>query len=133
MMGIFSHNCVGTNDPDQAGRFYDAALAPLGIRRLGDFLDQGLAYGYRAAEFLVLKPVNGAAAVPANGVTIGFKAPDRQAVAQFHAAGLSAGGRDAGQPGPRSAVPNAYGAYLFDPDGNKICAYCFKPEPDARV
>ena len=104
-MGIFTHNCVGTNDLERAGRFYDAALAPLGIGRLGDFLDQGLAYGFRAAEFLVLRPLDGSAATPGNGVTIGFKAP-----------------------GPRGAVPNAYGAYLRDPDGNKLCAYCFKAE-----
>lgn len=128
-MGIFTHNCVGTNDVIQAGRFYDAALAPLGIRRLGDFLDQGLAYGARAAEFLVLKPLDGALASPGNGITLGFKAPDRASVDAFHAAGLAAGGSDAGSPGPRGAVPHAYGAYLFDPDGNKICAYCFKMPP----
>ena len=128
-MGIFTHACVGTNDLARAGRFYDAALAPLGIRRLGEFLEQGLSYGIRAAEFLVLKPVDGELATPANGVTIGFKAPDRDAVARFHAAGLAAGGSDAGAPGPRGAVPDAFGAYLFDPDGNKICAYCFKPPP----
>tara|TARA_R110000824_G_scaffold52058_5_gene144777 strand:- start:797 stop:1207 length:411 start_codon:yes stop_codon:yes gene_type:complete len=127
-MGIFTHNCVGTNDVERAGKFYDAALAPLGIRRLGKFLDQGLSYGARAAEFLVLQPVDGQGASPGNGVTIGFKAPDRDAVAAFHAAGLAAGGSDAGAPGPRAAVPHAYGAYLFDPDGNKICAYCFKPQ-----
>lgn len=125
-MGIFTHNCVGTNDVERAGRFYDAALLPLGISSLGDFLDQGLAYGASAAEFLVLKPVDGQAASSGNGVTIGFKAPDRAAVAAFHAAGLAAGGRCAGLPGPRGAVPHAYGAYLLDPDGNKICAYCFK-------
>jgi catechol 2,3-dioxygenase-like lactoylglutathione lyase family enzyme len=128
-MGIFTHNCVGTNDVQRAGRFYDAALAPLGIRRLGTFLDQGLSYGARAAEFLVLQPVDGQGASPGNGVTIGFKAPDRPAVAAFHSAGLAAGGRDAGAPGPRGAVPDAFGAYLIDPDGNKICAYCFKPPP----
>jgi catechol 2,3-dioxygenase-like lactoylglutathione lyase family enzyme len=128
-MGIFTHNCVGTNDVQRAGRFYDAALAPLGIRRLGTFLDQGLSYGARAAEFLVLQPVDGQGASPGNGVTIGFKAPDRPAVAAFYAAGLAAGGRDAGAPGPRGAVPDAFGAYLIDPDGNKICAYCFKPPP----
>ena len=126
-MGIFTHNCVGTNDVEKSGRFYDACLAPLGIRRLGDFLDQGLAYGDRAAEFLVLRPIDGEGALPGNGVTIGFKAPDRQAVSAFHAAGLAAGGTDAGAPGPRGAVPHAFGAYLLDPDGNKICAYCFKP------
>lgn len=127
-MGIFTHNCVGTNDLDRAGRFYDTALAPLGIGRLGGFLDQGLAYGVRAAEFLVLRPLDGSAAAPGNGVTIGFKAPNRAAIDAFHAAGLAAGGIDEGAPGPRGAVPNAYGAYLRDPDGNKICAYCFKAE-----
>ena len=127
-MGIFTHTCVGTNDLARAGRFYDAALAPLGISRLGNFLEQGLAYGNRAAEFLVLAPYDGSASSAGNGVTIGFKAPDRAAVTAFHAAGLAAGGRDAGAPGPRGAVLHAYGAYLFDPDGNKICAYCFKPE-----
>ena len=119
---------MGTNDVERAGKFYDAALAPLGIKRLGKFLDQGLSYGARAAEFLVLQPVDGRGASPGNGVTIGFKAPDREAVAAFHVAGLEVGGSDAGAPGIRGAVPHAYGAYLFDPDGNKICAYCFKPE-----
>jgi catechol 2,3-dioxygenase-like lactoylglutathione lyase family enzyme len=127
-MGIFTHNCVGTNDVERAGRFYDAALAPLGIRRLGAFLEQGLAYGARAAEFLVLKPLDGTPASAGNGVTLGFKAPNRASVDAFHAAGLAAGGFDAGAPGPRGAVPHAYGAYLRDPDGNKICAYCFKAE-----
>jgi catechol 2,3-dioxygenase-like lactoylglutathione lyase family enzyme len=126
-MGIFTHNCVGTNDVLRAGQFYDAALAPLGIERLGAFLGQGLSYGVKVAEFLVLKPENGATASSGNGITIGFKAPSRAAVDAFHAAGLAAGGADAGPPGPRGAVPHAYGAYLRDPDGNKICAYCFKP------
>lgn len=127
-MGIFTHTCVGTNDVVRSGHFYDAALGALTIRRLGNFLEQGLAYGTRAAEFLVLAPYDGSAASAGNGVTIGFKGPDRAAVTAFHAAGLAAGGRDAGAPGLRGAVPHAYGAYLFDPDGNKICAYCFKPD-----
>jgi catechol 2,3-dioxygenase-like lactoylglutathione lyase family enzyme len=128
-MGIYTHNCVGTNDIERSGRFYDAALAPLGISRFGNFLEQGLAYGHRAAEFLVLRPINGNGAHPGNGVTIGFKAPNRAAVDAFHNAGLASGGIDEGAPGARGAVPNAYGAYLRDPDGNKICAYCFRPEP----
>mgnify|MGYP006179590151 CR=1 FL=1 len=30
-MGIYTHNCVGTNDIERSGRFYDAALGALGI------------------------------------------------------------------------------------------------------
>lgn len=130
-MGIYTHNCIGTNDVRRAGLFYDATLAPLGIVRLGNFLEQGLAYGVRAAEFLILRPIDGSPADPGNGMTIGFKAPNRAAVDAFHAAGLAAGGHDEGAPGPRGAVANAYGAYLRDPDGNKICAYCFKAEDGA--
>ena len=87
-MSIFTHICLGTNDLPRARRFYDAALVPLGIRNLGDFGDQGIAYGHALAELLILRPLDGA-------------------------------------PGPRGAVEHAFGAYLRDPDGNKICAYCF--------
>jgi len=124
-MGIFTHACIGSNDIARAQRFYDSALAPLGIVNLGGFLEQGVGYGRTVPELLVLRPLIGAAH-PANGATLGFQAPDRAAVDRFHAAGLASGGTDAGVPGPRGAVPNAYGAYLLDPDGNKICAYCFK-------
>lgn len=125
-MGIFTHVCIGTSDVDRARRFYDAVLEPLGIVCLGPFLNQGIGYGRTLPELLVLEPLEGRIAAPAVGGTIGFKSPGREAVDRFHAAGLAHGGRDAGAPGPRGAVPHAYGAYLLDPDGNKICAYCFK-------
>ncbi|GFE75769.1 VOC family protein [Novosphingobium aerophilum] len=125
-MGIFTHACLGTNDLGRAACFYDAALLPLGIANLGPFQEQGLCYGRTVPELLILHPLEGRA-TSSNGATLGFKAPSRLAVDQFHAAGLAAGGTDAGGPGQRNAVPHAYGAYLLDPDGNKICAYCFDP------
>ena len=127
-MSIFTHVCLGTNDLVRAQHFYDAALAPLGLRNLGNFLDQGVGYGHRLAELLILRPLNGGPAQAGNGATVSFKAPGGAAVRAFHEAGLAAGGRDAGAPGPRGAVEHAYGAYLWDPDGNKICAYCFAAE-----
>ena len=127
-MGIYTHTCLGANDLERARIFYDAVMAPLGVHNLGGFLDQGISYGRTVPELLILKPLDGGKATAANGATLGFQAPDRAAVDAFHAAGLARGGVDAGPPGPRGAVPNAYGAYLLDPDGNKICAYCFKPQ-----
>jgi catechol 2,3-dioxygenase-like lactoylglutathione lyase family enzyme len=53
-------------------------------------------------------------------VHLAFQAPDRDTVHRFHAAGLSAGGRDDGAPGERKYHPGYYAAYLFDPDGNNI-------------
>lgn len=132
-MGIYTHICLGANDLPRAQAFYDAVMAPLGVRNLGGFLDQGISYGRTVPELLILLPLDGQAATAANGVTLGFQAPDRAAVAAFHAAGLANGGKDAGAPGPRGAVANAFGGYLFDPDGNKICAYCFKPAGDQNI
>lgn len=125
-MAIFTHVCVGTNNLEQANKFYTAALAPLGVNNMGPMGANGNLYGAQAPEFLVTKPANGQPASYANGGTIGFQAPTREAVRQFHAAGLANGGKDEGAPGPRSFTPTAYAAYLRDPDGNKICAYCFK-------
>jgi catechol 2,3-dioxygenase-like lactoylglutathione lyase family enzyme len=124
-MAIFTHVCLGTNDLAKAGKFYDAALSPLGVKNLGPLGETATMYGAEAPEFVILKPKNGQPACHANGGTLGFKAPSRESVRQFHAAGLANGGSDEGEPGPRTFTPTAYAAYLRDPDGNKICAYCF--------
>ncbi len=127
-MAIFTHVTVGTNDLEQATKFYDAAFGALGLKNLGAFGDSAMAYGAQAPEFLVLKPRDGKPATHANGGTIGLMAPSRKAVDAFHAAGLANGGACEGEPGPRDVMPNAYGAYLRDPDGNKLCAYCMAAE-----
>ena len=38
----------------------------------------------------------------------------------FHAAGVEAGYRDNGAPGPRDYMPGYYAAYLLDPDGTNV-------------
>jgi len=53
-------------------------------------------------------------------VHLAFQAADHEAVKRFHAAGLAAGGRDNGAPGPREYHPGYYAAFLLDPDGNNI-------------
>lgn len=124
---MFTHLMVGTNDVARARGFYDAALGALGI---GPAFDAGARFFYSHGNmgFGVGTPADGAAATPANGGTIGFAAPDKDAVDAFHAAGLAQGGSCDGPPGKRAGAPgNAYGAYLRDPDGNKICAFCQLP------
>ncbi len=123
----FTHVTVGTNDLEKSTAFYDAALAPLGLKNLGGIPDRATLYGDEKWEFIVTKPANGEPATHANGGTIGFAAPNRTAVDAFHAAALANGGTCDGPPGPRAFDPNAYGAYARDPFGNKLCAYCFTP------
>ena len=125
---MFTHAAVGTNDLEQAKQFYDAVLGALGIANVGPLGDRGTVYSDGAYKFIVTKPVNGKPATSANGGTIGFSAPSRAAVRKFHEAGLANGGTDEGKPGPRNVGPHAYGAYLRDPTGNKIVAFCFKDE-----
>jgi catechol 2,3-dioxygenase-like lactoylglutathione lyase family enzyme len=126
-MSVFTHVVVGTNDLDKSRRFYDVVLGTLGQKYVGPMGPNAHMYGVDKPAFMITRPRDGKQACFANGGTIGFVAPSRDAVNQFHAAGLAHGGSDEGEPGPRPFAPTAYGAYLRDPDGNKICAYCFAP------
>ena len=121
--GIFSHVFLGARDVASSSKFYDTALAPLGVKNLGPFGDFVL-YGKDKPAFLIGKPGNGESPA-SNGVTVGFAATKTADVDAFHAAGLANGGSDAGAPGARSHLPGAYAAYLRDPAGNKVCAYTF--------
>tara|TARA_R100001143_G_C3354113_1_gene131279 strand:- start:258 stop:644 length:387 start_codon:yes stop_codon:yes gene_type:complete len=126
---MFTHVCVGSNDLEKSKKFYDAALTPMGIQSAGIMHDRACVYATDTGSFLVMKPADGKDACHANGGTIGFAAADAATVDAFHAAGLENGGSDEGAPGKRPNAPgNAYGAYLRDPFGNKICAYCQLPE-----
>tara|TARA_R110002126_G_scaffold20353_27_gene75467 strand:+ start:1111 stop:1491 length:381 start_codon:yes stop_codon:yes gene_type:complete len=125
---MFGHVTVGTNDLDRAGAFYDAVLAPLGhVRGLQKktFISYGDGSGSR---LFVMTPYDGGTATAGNGVHVAFLAPGRAAVDAFHAAALAAGGTDEGAPGLRPHYhEHYYGAYIRDPDGNKLQAVCHKP------
>lgn len=127
-MAIFTHVTVGTNNLARARTFYDKVLGALGYKRLTDLGENGSIWGESAPEFFVLKPANGLPSTYANGGTVSFVAPSRQAVASFHKEALAQGAKDEGAVGPRSWHPTAYAGYVRDLDGNKICAYCFKAE-----
>lgn len=125
-MSIFTHVVVGTNDLERSRKFYDATLGALGIKRVMN-LEAASLWGTEGPEFMVTRPGNGLPAIYANGGTISFAARSRAAVHEFHRIALANGGLDEGAPGPRSFTPTAYAAYVRDPDGNKICTYCFAP------
>lgn len=67
--------------------------------------------------------------MPWAGFHLAFAAPDRQAVVQFHQAGIVAGGRDNGAPGLRPHYgENYFASYLIDPNGYHLEAICKSAE-----
>ncbi|KJF74885.1 MULTISPECIES: VOC family protein [Rhizobium/Agrobacterium group] len=124
---MFSHVTVGTRDLQRAGHFYDAVLAPLGLKRRAITPDGGpaalcwVATRSPLPRFYVYRPFNGEAATVGNGSMVAFLAPSKEAVNEAHAGGMAHGGTDEGAPGLRPNYGDGYfGAYLRDPDGNKV-------------
>ncbi len=65
-----------------------------------------------------------------SGLHFCFTAPTAHSIAAFHAAALSNGGHDNGAPGLRTDYgPNYYAAFVIDPDGYRLEAYCGGSQP----
>jgi catechol 2,3-dioxygenase-like lactoylglutathione lyase family enzyme len=119
---MFDHIGILIRAADRSLPFYEACLAPLGIRKTQEQPQ------WRAAVFMIpgargfLWIGAGAADQPQQRLSgyfhLAFSAPDEAAVRAFHAAGLAAGGTDNGAPGFRR--PDYFAAFVFDPDGNNI-------------
>ena len=123
---MFDHVSIGVSDIKRAGKFYDAALQPLGFTRLSNG-ESSLGYGGKAVQLWLgatRKPVK---ADMDSGLHFCFAAPDRKAVDAFHAAALENGGKDNGKPGVRADYsPKYYAAFVIDPDSYRMEAYCGK-------
>lgn len=122
---MLSHVSLGTNDAARAAAFYDPVLAVLGIRKHAQ-RDGSIDYSSATIGFSLEKPNDGGPATVGNGVHVAFIAESRGQVDEFHRLALAHGGSDAGPPGLRPEYDaHYYGAFVRDPDGNKIEAVCF--------
>jgi catechol 2,3-dioxygenase-like lactoylglutathione lyase family enzyme len=122
---VIDHVSVAVSDIRKSAAFYERVLAPLGLAKI---VDRGVSVGFgKTYPELWLNLREGLAPLPqSTGVHIALRARSEDAVRAFHAAALELGGRDAGAPGPRQAALTTYfGAFIFDPDGNKIEAVNF--------
>lgn len=125
---MISHLSVGSNDMDKARKFYCPVLEVLGLHLLRDH-GESLDFGAGPFTFSIETPVNGKPATAGNGVHIAFAAETRKIVQDFHDAALANGGIDAGAPGLRPEYDeHYYGAFVLDPDGNKLEAVSFSSQ-----
>ena len=123
---MIDHVSIGVRDIAAAQRFYDAVMMPLGYKRLSTGADS-LGYGRDGAKFWLGRTDRPVPADDQSGLHICFVADDRRGVDAFHAAALKSGGRDNGKPGLRKDYgAHYYAAFVVDPDGYRIEAYCGK-------
>jgi len=127
---MIDHVTFGVSDFARSTRFYDRALAPLGVKRLFD-VPSAISGGVNVTGYGDQRPWFWLVEKDATQgmLHIALEADDRAAVDAFHREALAAGGRDNGAPGLRPHYhPDYYGAFVFDPDGHNIEACCRKPE-----
>lgn len=123
---MIDHITFGVTDAARSVAFYDSALAPLGLHRLVDIVDDGVrvvGYGDGHPGFWMAEEK------ATSGIFhVAFRAKSRADVDAFHAAALAAGGTDNGPPGLRPHYhADYYAAFVHDPDGHNIEAVCHLP------
>ena len=129
---MLDHVGFAVADAERSKRFYEQALAPLGIKLIMSVTPEQTESGGTAHGF-------GSDGTPyfwvgdnervGEGTHVAFEAASRADVDAFYRAALDAGGRDNGAPGIRLRYhPNYYGAFVYDPDGINIEAVCHRPE-----
>jgi catechol 2,3-dioxygenase-like lactoylglutathione lyase family enzyme len=122
---VIDHVSVAVSDLAAAAAFYDRLLGPLGYTRLVE-RERTVGFGKKYPEIWLNLREGMVPVGPGTGAHIALRARDEAAVRAFHAAALAHGGSDAGAPGPRqAAMTEYYGAFVHDPDGNKIEAVTF--------
>ncbi len=122
---MFDHVGIFVSDPEHSFAFYEACLAPLGIRIVERqpwgaviFQQEGRSEFWwvgTARDEYYGTPLSPEVRRPMH---FGFSAPSREAVEAFHQLGLEAGGIDNGA--PETDGRGCYNAFLLDPDGNNI-------------
>jgi catechol 2,3-dioxygenase-like lactoylglutathione lyase family enzyme len=121
---MLDHVSIQCADPDRSAAFYDAALAPLGGRRIIEF-GPIIGYGVERPTFWIGPQHTGEGFRESH---LAFVAADRAAVDAFFAAAVADGAEILHEPRVWPEYhPGYYGGFVRDPDGNNVEAVCHRP------
>ena len=129
---MISHVTIAVRDFDRALGFYQKVLGQIGLIQSYDDPNKPAA-SFRRPEaprplFFLVAPYDGGTADPGNGPMVAFHCLDREEVDRVYAQAIELGATDEGGPGLRPHYhENYYGAYIRDPEGNKVCFVCHDP------
>ena len=116
---------IGVKDVEKAKQFYSELLAPLGAK-VQMAMDRIAFIGKSMNEpmLAVCIPYDENEPAPGNGNMVAINPGSKEAVDQFYSKARELGASCEGEPGQR--IPDMfYGAYVRDPDGNKLCFFQF--------
>ena len=117
---MIDHISIAVRDLAARRDAYEAILSPLGMRKLVE-RPRTVGFGKAYPEFWLnlreeVKPAEGDP-----GTHICLRAPSEEVVRAFHEVALAHGCTSAGDPGQRQGeMIGYYGAFILDPDRNKI-------------
>jgi catechol 2,3-dioxygenase-like lactoylglutathione lyase family enzyme len=122
---MLDHVGFAASDYSRSKRFYEKALAPLGLSLVTEPSGQAAGFGVGQRPFFWVE----AQGEPVRGrLHIALQAASRDQVDAFYAAAIAAGATGNGRPGVREIYhPDYYGAYILDPDGHNIEVVCHLP------
>jgi catechol 2,3-dioxygenase-like lactoylglutathione lyase family enzyme len=122
---MLDHVSVAVRDLSKSAEVYERVLGALGSRRLVE-RPATVGYGKKYPEFWLNARPDLTPLPAETGTHICLRAADEAAVREFHQCAVKAGWTDAGAPGPRKGeMTMYYGAFVQDPDGNKLEAATF--------
>lgn len=129
---MIGYTMVGTTNLARSLQFYDPLFAEMGLDQC--WRDElSASWGDKSDDtvprFFTGYPVNGKVATVGNGTMTAFLIQNADAIDRLYEIAVRNGGTDEGGPDFRPHYGEGfYGAYVRDPDGNKIAFVCYRAE-----
>ena len=122
---MIDHISIAVGDLAGSAAFYERLLATIGMTKLVE-REGTVGFGKKYPEFWLNARPGKRPEPDSTGTHICLRARNEDMVDAFYEEALAGGGRDDGAPGTRqAAMTSYYGAFVLDPEGNKLEAVTF--------